>query len=311
MKFNYAFMLCIFFACCLIKFSFFTSQQSISCNEINFKNMMKKTDTLPYVTGDTFKLFSHYVYDEFDRELDGKSIRNNSIVFVNTDFLNDFVKNVLNKIEAKFILITHNSDLSSPNKFKYLLNDARIKVWFGLNPDYQENSKFVHIPLGLINAKSSLENTEIILNSHRNQIEWSKRSILLYVNFKFENNAQERKHLIEHFKYFPNVKLITERITRTAYFNDLRNSKFVLCPPGTGLDTHRFYESILMGAIPIVKNSTLYSSMYANSTAIVLKDLIDLKHEMLIDYQKYVTNLDFSKDLILMQFWLKKLYQFI
>lgn len=41
-------------------------------------------------------------------------------------------------------------------------------------------------------------------------------------------------------------------ISQAQYFNKLRCTKFVPAPEGNGLDTHRFYESLLMGAIPIV-----------------------------------------------------------
>jgi hypothetical protein len=41
------------------------------------------------------------------------------------------------------------------------------------------------------------------------------------------------------------------------YFMELCRSKFVLCPEGTGMDTHRVYESLYCGATPVVLRSSL------------------------------------------------------
>ena len=38
------------------------------------------------------------------------------------------------------------------------------------------------------------------------------------------------------------------------YENDLRISNFVLCPQGNGIDTHRIWESLYCGSIPIVED---------------------------------------------------------
>lgn len=53
------------------------------------------------------------------------------------------------------------------------------------------------------------------------------------------------------------------RITRAEglsvpeYFTDLGRSKFVVCPEGTGMDTHRVYESLFCGATPVVLHGPL------------------------------------------------------
>jgi len=49
---------------------------------------------------------------------------------------------------------------------------------------------------------------------------------------------------------------------------------------GFGLDTFRYSEAILMGAIPIIQNSTLYS-LFLRSTTLDLNDLSDLTQPML------------------------------
>jgi hypothetical protein len=43
----------------------------------------------------------------------------------------------------------------------------------------------------------------------------------------------------------------------SLYLQDLSRCKFVLSPRGNGIDCHRTWEALLMGAIPIVRTSTL------------------------------------------------------
>ena len=87
------------------------------------------------------------------------------------------------------------------------------------------------------------------------------------------------------------------------------NSKYVLCPRGNGLDTHRYYETILMGSIPIVENSTIYS-IFKESTTLVLSSFKDLT-QMMLDYpDKFISNMNFSRHVIMIDYWLDKINKF-
>jgi hypothetical protein len=44
---------------------------------------------------------------------------------------------------------------------------------------------------------------------------------------------------------------------RAEYYRSLKRTKFVICPPGAGMDTHRVYESLFFGCIPVIKTSFL------------------------------------------------------
>jgi hypothetical protein len=44
---------------------------------------------------------------------------------------------------------------------------------------------------------------------------------------------------------------------RRRFFEELRASEYSLCPRGNGIDTHRFWESLYTGTIPIVEHCRL------------------------------------------------------
>ena len=91
--------------------------------------------------------------------------------------------------------------------------------------------------------------------------------------------------------------------------NNIGNSKYVLCPRGNGLDTHRFYETILMGAIPIVENSTLYP-IYKQATVLVIDSFKNLNQHMLDNPHLYIENMSFSRYILMADTWLQIIESF-
>ena len=55
------------------------------------------------------------------------------------------------------------------------------------------------------------------------------------------------------------------------YLLDLKSHKYSLCPQGNGYDTHRFWESLYMKTIPIVKR-TVMTEFWENFFPIILID---------------------------------------
>ena len=56
------------------------------------------------------------------------------------------------------------------------------------------------------------------------------------------------------------------------------NYSFELCPEGNGLDTHRFYEALLLNTIPIVKRNSL-ESMYIQFPCVIVDDWKEITKE--------------------------------
>ncbi len=59
------------------------------------------------------------------------------------------------------------------------------------------------------------------------------------------------------------------KLNHSAYLRRLRDVKFVISPPGNGIDCHRTWEALIMGCIPIVINTTI-STLYQNQPIMVV-----------------------------------------
>ena len=120
------------------------------------------------------------------------------------------------------------------------------------------NPNSYSLPLGITNDCNDSEmhhvygNKEMMVNVSK---EDSVKDTLLYLNFNKDTHS-DRADIYNFFKYFNYVKVgcvIGTMSGRENFLREIKSSKFVLCPRGNGIDTHRLWESLYMGSIPIVK----------------------------------------------------------
>jgi hypothetical protein len=118
------------------------------------------------------------------------------------------------------------------------------------------------LPLGIPNDCDDLEHLKII-GDKKSLVKISKenieRSNLAYINFSAQTNIKERSEVLDLFSELKWVKKRGTDISeegRLSYLRDMKSSKFCFCPSGNGIDTHRMWESLYMGCVPIVKKHT-------------------------------------------------------
>jgi len=102
----------------------------------------------------------------------------------------------------------------------------------------------------------------------------SEKEILCFVNFNLDTNGGERTTAMNYFKEKPWATLNEAYMKmkghnaisyhapkiqdmRVEFYTTLKKTKFVICPPGNGRDTHRVYETLFYGAVPVIKTSFL------------------------------------------------------
>lgn len=145
----------------------------------------------------------------------------------------------------KFNMIIHNSDIpfDAARLARTLPRALRI---------YAINTTVAHpqlktIPLGF--PDSGLR--------HLGSIPDLPKTIEIYSNFSMTNYAK-RTECLNAFKDDPRVvRKDPAGRSQIEYYADLRQSKFVLCPEGVGVDTHRIYEALYFGATPVVLRNSM------------------------------------------------------
>lgn len=258
-----------------------------------------RSSSWPYISGDSFRAFSDFVYDEISKDVNPQKVQTGSVIFVKTDYVEEFFAEIHPLINNRYILVTHNSDYSAPRNCASYLDDDKLIVWFGQNVTYN-HPKLHPIPIGIANKCWGHGNTKII-QEIQEATKGSERSILLYMNFAIGTYFEERNKVAALFSPMPYCSVSSPK-EFAAYLVDLSETKFVLSPRGNGLDCHRTWESLLMGAIPIVRTSSI-DSLYEDLPVIIIEDWETINEEFLEKRFEEMKNIHFNLDKMYINYW--------
>ena len=171
-------------------------------------------------------------------------------IFVNGDLVMSLL-DTLSSSRRKYVFVIHNSDLPFDETRLNALLPYALHI-YAINTTVK-HPNLTTIPLGFPDAALPFLSTFV-----RPDV---PRDIEFYMNFSINTNTQKRLDCYNAFKDDPRVVIHSNR-TRKEYHEDLCRSKYVLCPEGTGIDTHRVWEAIFCGATPIVLRNPL-ADLYA------------------------------------------------
>ncbi len=252
-----------------------------------------RISSFPYLSGDTLRKLSDHRFDE-TKSMDPEKVKTNDFVFVKSDRLEFYFKNIHNNISYPYNLISHNSDVNI-NEETALKADGKILKWYAQNLVVPETNNIKIIPIGLEN-KRFLNNGLI---SHFTSYQNTKKSDYILSSFNKRNSERiNLDNLVQR------NEIITSKIFKDHkdYIKNLSKFKFNLCPKGNGVDTHRLWESFMVDTIPIVKNHIYIENLIKNEIPLFVvneweeimnvdKNELDAIYEKLI-YKKKKINLN-------------------
>lgn len=162
-------------------------------------------------------------------------------IFVKTDYVIEFFNQ---KLENPWILVTGVSDFSpstfyTDDELRKILSNPLLIEWRSQNVCLTHH-KLKHLPIGLEDTDSKLEFCRL----NGDQLKAIPKKDEIYTNFTCINNPHERS-------CFPTME--PTRLDFETYMQTMAGYKYVLCPMGNGIDTHRFWEAQVCGCIPIVR----------------------------------------------------------
>ncbi|PAV77720.1 hypothetical protein WR25_26580 [Diploscapter pachys] len=268
-----------------------------------------------YTRGEYFRCISDYsVYDTKDAEhLKVLQIHNRSIMFIKEDFVCS-LKLFQKHNRKSYILISHDSDYAVPfglcgTSGEELLADPYLIRWYSTNTDVF-HPKLETIPIGIGNAKYKHGNLPMLLDAVRTLSKpYDKRETNLFAAFslgthpdrgKIFNATCTNKDL--NAKCFDPNQLATWDV----FLKEMGNSRFVLSPRGNGIDCHRTWESIIMGSVPIVPNSSI-RNVYVGERVLVVDDLTKLNATFLEERYNYFKNAIFAESRIFSRYWMREI----
>jgi len=241
----------------------------------------------------------HYCYIEntFDKD----SVIDGDIIYTPT-FFADSLLDVLRTIDKKVIVITHNSDTNFT-----ITPPDNVIMWFTQNVNIIHD-RVQSIPIGLENdiwfpetnkKKKMLEKLKEPRN-YRN---------LVYMNHNIATNPAKRTKPYEILKdkSWVTTYMGENGVGFDEYLDNIYNHKFVVCPEGNGIDTHRIWEVLYMESIPITEDN-ININFYGGLPIVAVSDWEELEENILATGFPQMKTMEWEYGMLTFEYWKNEIY---
>jgi len=202
--------------------------------------------------------FNSINYELLNDYLRQTVIRKNSNcinLFIYTHMLDIFTQCIFPFIDKniKYNFYIHNSDHDINDNHLNLINDVSVNHIFAQNINTSKmHDKLSLLPLGLANSMWPHGNAITLYNTIKNTYKY-KKTKNIYVNIN-SKTFHYRSIVLNEINKYSNFE-ISKGTSFEEYLNELASHRFCLCVRGNGIDTHRFWESLYLGVIPVIINN--------------------------------------------------------
>lgn len=232
----------------------------------------------------------------------GSKIGEGNLVWVRLYWLKSFVREVLPRVKARFVLVTGDSSRCVPSEVRAeaaeVLKCANVVHWFAQNYDGSAPSiRFSPIPLGIDfhtisegaywgeNATSPLEQERELISIGKSLPALQARKMKVYADFGWQRGLglyrrirplggarirDNRRQLVKKLSGNDLVHFQAGPLRRSEMWRRRGEYAFVLSPHGWGLDCHRTWEALALGHIVLVPSSSL-DGLYEGLPVVPLK----------------------------------------
>jgi hypothetical protein len=254
------------------------------------------------------------------------SILNRDDIIVTDKYLEAFPKNYFktDTIVHKSSCWWRNTLVNPPSKHldlivsghsDYGITDELVEYytptrWWTVN---KQSKKVFALPLGITNNTNESQ-MHIVCGNLDSMIEVMNEAKqdknLVYMNFNISTYPQERQQV---FNLFENKEWVTKGIIkntlegRTIFLREIRNHTFVLCPRGNGVDTHRLWETLYMGSIPIVKRDIALSD-FEDLPICFINSWEDITVEFLQKEKDRILSNIWNTDKLKISYWINNIH---
>lgn len=228
-------------------------------------------------------------------------LKDGDIIYTHTQFI-PYLFDLIKDINISIKLISHNSDHSVNN----IIIPNCVKEWYSMNVNYIHD-KIISIPIGLENDMwyKNIDKCNKIKNMNNNN---KNHKNLVYMNHNINTNRKERMKPYELFRNKPwcSYDNGSNGQNFNNYLDNVYNHKFVICPEGNGIDTHRTWETLYINSIPIEKrniNNQFYTDLpicFVDDWEEITEDFLNTEYDRIINTEWNLERMDFN-------YWVNKI----
>ena len=190
-------------------------------------------------------------------------VKQNDIVFVKVDAIYEgyFQKEVLPFIDNEFTLISgigsYGIGLNGDRSYLELVESPKVKKWFCTNPPKDNSGKIIPLPIGFEEREREGGDQKLLKEIWNNHKTWKDKKDVFYLPYHTIGNNPIRDNHIDYLKTLDFVYVESEKLPFAEYMKRMDDYKFIICLEGSGFDTHRNYEALLVESVPIMIDSSI------------------------------------------------------
>ncbi len=205
----------------------------------------------PFISGDSFRKIANLVWEKSTSHFELEDVKHGYVIFCEAELVSELETQILSKLDVSITLILGNSDQNHDDSYSYLNANPNIERIFAQNL-VAEIDGFYPLPIGLENAWhanhgniSSFKRLSKVKLDRKSRIMWT---FSIHTNIAARSEAALDLLRITFADKFGAISSEDHRKLLLVY-------SFVASPPGNGLDTHRTWEAMYLGCVPIVLRS--------------------------------------------------------
>lgn len=267
---------------------------------------------MDFITGEKFYSVADFIYssdvrsnDDYNGSINTFNIsmlKDINIVYLHTSYKDSFFE-LIRHLDNKFIVVTHNSDINISNIDNLPKN---VIKWYSQNVNFIDD-RLESLPIGLENSRwfPEIGKKDKIISKLQTEKTYKN---LLYMNFNVNTNVNVRMNVFNILRNnnFTTIDMRTNGQNFDNYIDNVYNHKFVVCPEGNGIDTHRKWETLYLNSIPIEKRN-INNSFYEDLPICLVDSWEEITESFLnLEYNRIVNKI-WSLDKLKMEYWSKKI----
>lgn len=235
---------------------------------------------------------------------------NKKILYLKTDTALTQLNNKEPLCPSDYTLITHNSDFPITQTVIYNAENVGLpRHWYAQNA-LVKHPKITALPIGLERTRwfPHMHKRDLLLKN-MNQLS-IKPDKLCLANFSLSTNLKERKACLEACRTFSTISTsssVLQDLYR-LFLEEILNHYFVLCPEGNGIDTHRLWETLYLGRIPVITFNPAMES-FKDLPILIIPSWKCLTQKVLLIYLENFQSgkIPFSLEKLKFQYWEEKI----
>ena len=257
-------------------------------------------------------------------------------IYLHPSMVYNFIHNFLDKMSNQFVIVIGGDDSTMPDDYRdieKLLEHNKVLKIFSQN-NILNHDKIEHLPIGLdyhslyfyngihdwsdINSPiNPLIQEQEMIDIKNSFINLEDTDPLAITNFHLAMSGPPRRREFRNPIYNilkdKNCVIWLSKQIRSKFWKNMNDYTFVICPFGNGLDTHRAWEVLCLGRIPIIEKSGL-NKVYENLPVVEVSDWNIIDEKFLEEQkQKILKNIKLQKynfDKLTIEYWKKRFKSF-